>query len=257
MLRCAFTLLVLWACNIPVFGQNRPSFCDQTPDFLLGGLQTPYTQKAGVAGKPYCEGLLVRPIALLPPHIISVKQSQKESFVFASGKIESLNWCDDPELPARISLRSVKIPLFGLDGLEAGAFKWHTDTVSVWQPNWDNLAATATRDFDIAGHKYSVALPLRIGSGYSSDYSFMVRSQTNLSLSKVLIQSVDSPGEPKLLDISLRTGPTTGTWVVSVPFLSFKDGVYRVTFEESADEAGLTTTPIYLFHKTCGAHGKS
>jgi hypothetical protein len=257
MLRCAFTLLLLWACGISVFGQNRPSFCDQTPDSLLGGLQTPYTQKAGVTGKPYCEGLLVKPIGLLPPHIISVKQSQKESFVFVAGKVESLNWCDDSALPASISLRSVKIPLFGLDGQESGSFKWHTDTISVWQPSWDNLAATATRDLDIAGHKYSVVMPLRIGTGYSSDYSFMLRSQTNLSLSKVLIQSVESPAEPQLLDISLSAGPTTGTWVVSVPFAPFKTGVYRVTFEESADEAGLTTTPIYILHKTCVTRGKS
>ena len=123
------------------FGQSRPAFCEQIPDALLGGLQAPYAQKITPDGKSYCEGLLVNPIALLPPSVVSLKQFQVSVPPYASGGAASLNWCDDPTQPIHIRLRSAKIPFFGLDALQPGAFKWRADVIATWQPNWNNLAA--------------------------------------------------------------------------------------------------------------------
>jgi hypothetical protein len=237
-----------------VLGQSRPAFCEQVPDALLGGLQAPYGQHTTPDGKSYCEGLLVNPIALLPPSVVSLKQSQASVPPFASGIIDSLNWCDDPTLPVHIRLRSTKVPFFGLDALQPGTFKWRTDMIATWQPNWDNLAAIGTREVTIAGYKNTVFIPLRMGSGYSSVYSFMVQAQAPISFSKALIQPIQPPGNPRLVDISLTDGPTQSTWLVSVSFATLQAGIYRITFEEAADDAGLATEPIYLLHKTCNPH---
>jgi hypothetical protein len=245
---------ILYFSGGVALGQNRPAFCEQIPDALLGGLQAPYAQMISPDGKSYCEGLLVNPIALLPPSVVSLKQSQVSVRPFASGGTASLNWCDDPTQPIHIRLRSAKVPFFGLDALQPGAFKWRTDVIATWQPNWNNLAAIGTREVAIAGHKYTVFVPVRIGAGYSSIYSFMLHSQTPISLSKVLVQPIEPSGNPQLIDISLMNGPSKSTWLVSVSFATFRTGIYRVTFEESADDAGLATVPIYLLHKTCVPH---
>lgn len=244
-------IAILCSSGGTVLGQSRPAFCEQIPDALLGGLQAPYAQQTSPEGKSYCEGLLVKPIALLPPSVVSLKQSQVSVPPFTSGAIASLNWCDDPKLPVHIRLRSTKIPFFGLDALQPGSFKWRTELIATWQPNWNNLAALGTRKVIVAGHKYDVFVPLRIGTGYSSVYSFMLHSQTPISLSKALIQPIQPPGNPQLIDISLMDGPSKSTWLVSVSFTILRSGIYRVTFEEGADDAGLTTAPIYLLHKTC------
>jgi hypothetical protein len=235
-------------------GQSRPAFCDQIPAELLTNLQAPYAQQTSPDGKAYCEGLLVNPIALLPPTVVSLKQSQVGVPRLAPGTIASLNWCDDRTVPVHIRVRSTKAPFFGLDALQPGSFKWRTNMIATWQPNWDNLAAIATKDYPIGGHKYTVYVPLRMGVGYSGIYSFMLHSQTPLALSKALIQPVEPPGEPQITDISLTDGPTKNTWLVSISFASFHEGVYRLTFEETADEAGVATTPIYILHKSCVSH---
>lgn len=245
---------VLCATGDTVLGQSRPAFCDQTPDALLGGLQAPYKQQNSADGKPYCEGLLVNPIALLPPRVVSVKQSQENLHPFVSGALASVTWCDDPKSPLHIRLRSIKIPNFGLDALQAATFKWRTDGIATWQPNWDNLAAIGEREVTIFGRKSTVFVPLRVGKDYSDIYSFILHSNTPLSLSKALIEPVQPPGKLQLIDISLKDGPSKNTWLVSVPFAARRAGIYRVTFEESADDAGLSTEPIYLLHKTCGRH---
>ena len=247
-------IAMLCTVDVATLGQSRPAFCEQIPDAMLGGLQSPYTQQTGPDGKPYCEGLLVNPIVLLPPTIVSLKQTQASLPPFVSGATASLNWCDEPTSPVHIRLRSTKIPFFGLDALEPGSFKWRTDVIATWQPRWDNLAAIGTRETTVAGHKYILVVPLRLGPGYSSVYSFMIRAQTPVTLSKALIQSIQPPGGPQLLDISLMKGPSESTWLTSVSFATRPAGIYRVTFEEGADEAGLTTTPIYLLHKTCAPH---
>lgn len=253
LLKITITAILCSSCGV-AFGQARPAFCEQIPNALLEGVQAPYAQQTSPDGKPYCEGLLVNPIALLPPSVVSLKQSQVSLPTFTSGAVASLNWCDDPRLPVHIRLRSTKIPFFGLDALQQGSFKWRTDTIATWQPNWDNLAALGTREVTISGDKQTVVVPLRVGGGYSSVYSFMVHSQTAISLSEALIQPIQPPGEPKLIDVSLMDGPSKNTWLVSVSFAARKAGIYRVTFEEAADDAGLTTTPIYLLHKTCVSH---
>jgi hypothetical protein len=232
-------------------GQSQPAFCEKVPDALLAGLQAPYAQETSADGKPYCEGLLVNPIALLPPSVVSLKQSQSTVPPFAAGTIVSLNWCDDPTLPVHIRLRSQKVPLFGLDALEAGSFKWRSDLIATWQPNWTNLAAIGAREVTIDGTKSTAFVPLRVGPGYSNIYSFMLQSHTPISLTKALIQPIEPAGHPQLIDISLMSGPTKSTWLVSVSFATLRTGIYRVTFEETADDAGLATTPIYLVHKTC------
>jgi hypothetical protein len=256
MIRSLLKVIVAVICSSGgvAFGQSRPAFCEQIPDGLLGGVQTPYAPQTSPHGKSYCEGLLVSPIAILPPSVISLKQSQVSVPPFASGAIASMNWCDDPALPLHVRLRSTKIPLFGLDALEAGSFKWRTNLIATWQPNWNNLAATATREVMIADHKFTVLVPLRVGLGYSNVYSFMLQSQTPISFSKALIQPIQPPGNPQLIEISLMNGPTKSTWLVSVSFATLRAGIYRVTFEEAADDAGLATAPIYLLHKTCVPH---
>lgn len=251
--RITITALICSSAGIAL-GQSRPAFCEQIPDALLGGLQAPYAQQTSADGKPYCEGLLVNPIALLPPSVVSLKQSQVSVPPFASGAVISLTWCDDPALPVHVRLRSPKVPLFALDALEAGSFKWHSDLIATWQPNWNNLAATGTREVTIAGHKSTVFVPLRVGPGYSNVYSFMLQSHTPISLSKALIQPIQPPGNPQLIDVSLMNGPSKNTWLVSVSFATLRTGIYRITFEETADDAGLATTPVYLLHKTCVSH---
>jgi hypothetical protein len=253
LLRITIITILSWSGGI-AFGQTRPAFCDQIPDALLGGIQAPYAQQTSPEGKSYCEGLLVNPIAILPPSVISVKQSQLSVPTFTSGVVASLNWCDDPALPVHVRLRSTKIPFFGLDALQPGSFTWRTDLVATWQPTWNNLAAIGTREVTIAGHKSTVLVPLRVGPGYSNVYSFMLQSHTPVALSKALVQPVQPPGNPQLIDISLTSGPAKGTWLVSLPFATLRTGIYRVTFEETPDDAGLATTPVYLLHKTCVSH---
>jgi hypothetical protein len=64
-------IAILCSSGGVALGQSRPAFCEQILDALLGGLQAPYAQQTSPDGKPYCEGLLVNPISLLPPSVRS------------------------------------------------------------------------------------------------------------------------------------------------------------------------------------------
>jgi hypothetical protein len=238
---------------LPGAAQNRPEFCEPVPDALLGGLQAPYARQVAPDNSVYCEGLLRNPIALPPTSVVSVKQDQAGNFLFLPNRIASLTWCDDPQKPVRVRLRSFKSPMFAMDAMHAGKFEWRTDLIAKWQPDWRNIAALGIREDTIVGQTYKLVVPLRNGAGYSSSYSFIVRSKTPLHLTTALIEPLEPPNKPELVKVTFVSGPTKDTWMATIPFARMKNGVYRVTFEEGVEEAGNTTEPIYLRHKVCGS----
>jgi hypothetical protein len=249
-------VIALGVCALPTIAQaqGRPSFCDQTPASQLNSLQAPYTVRSTPGGKPYCEGLMLKPIGLPPPTVVSVKQAQVGVGPFSAAGTSLLTWCDDPQSPLHLRLRSVEIPLFGLDAMQAGQFSWRTDVVATWQPQWTRIAALGTRPVTIAGQTDEVSIPLRIGQGYSSTYNFLIKAQNTLSISKALIEPVQPAGDLRLVDVVLMGGPSKNTWLISMSFAALRPGLYRVTFEDSTADAGLTTTPILVLHKTCPPH---
>ena len=89
-------------------------------------------------GKPYCEGLLVKPIALVAPRIVSVKQAQPGPNLFLRKATASLSWCDNSGMAVHLSLRSTVVPFFGLDAMEQDPFTWSTDVIAIWQPDWES-----------------------------------------------------------------------------------------------------------------------
>jgi len=242
---------VLWLAPATATAQTRPSYCDQTPAALLRNLQTPYTVRDGAKGKQYCEGLLVRRISLPPPAIISVKQAQPAQ-IFAANGVTTLTWCDDPASAVHISLRSTKVPYFGLDAVEAKAFSWPTDEVSAWQPRWDNFAALGTRRVKWSGREYDASIPLRVGPGYTSTYTFLIRAQRRPSIKSAVIR-LGTNGPPQIVDVSMAAGPANDVWKVDVSFRGVRDGVYSISFSESAEDAGLATTNIIILHKLCSS----
>jgi hypothetical protein len=60
--------------------------------------------------------------------------------------------------------------MFALDALHKDQFEWSADLIAKWQPDWNNIAVRGTREVEIAGQKYEVVLPLRVGPGYSNRY---------------------------------------------------------------------------------------
>ncbi|ESX55666.1 hypothetical protein X758_18110 [Mesorhizobium sp. LSHC416B00] len=246
-----FTIL-LPAC---ASAQARPSFCDQVPDSMLTGLQAPYEVRADNAGKPYCEGLLVKPIALVAPRVVSVKQAQPGPNLFPRKATATLSWCDKSGMAVHLSLRSTVVPFFGLDAMEQDPFTWSTDVIAIWQPDWTRLSALATRIDTQQGQTYTVSIPLRVGPGYDNSYAFLIHSQLPTSFNKALIEPVSPAGPPTLVDIVMSGGPSQDTSAVSLTFADYAAGIYRVTFEQTAVGAGLTTQPILLLHQDCGTHG--
>jgi hypothetical protein len=244
-------------CALPAVtrAQGRPAFCDQTPAAQLNSLQTPYAVRLAPGGKPYCEGLMLKPIGLLPPTVISVKQAQVGVSRFSTTGTASVNWCDDPQAKLHIRLRSVEVPLFGLDASQAGKFIWRTDVIATWQPNWMRIAALGTRPVTIAGRTDNASIPLRVGQGYNSVYTFLIKAQNALAISKALIEPLQPAGHVQLVDVVLMGGPSKNTWSVSMSFATLRPGLYRITFEDSTEDAGLTATPILVLHKTCPSHG--
>lgn len=230
--------------------ENRPDYCALVSDALLVGLAAPYTRKVAPDGSVYCEGLLRNPIALPPPQVVSVKQDAVVNSGFVSGSIAVLTWCDESRLPVHVQLRSMT-GLFALDALQSGKFEWRADLIATWQPNWSQVAALATRQATVEGHTHEVVVPLRMGLGYSSSFSFIVRSKTLVHLTNALIERVDTATAPEVIDIAARSGPTKDTWAVTIPFAIRPRGVYSVTLEEGIDQAGVSTEPIYVLHGGC------
>lgn len=235
--------------------QSRPSFCDQIPSSMLTGLQAPYAVRPDNAGKPYCEGLLVKPIALVAPTIVSVKQAQPGPNLFPRKSTATLSWCDNSRTAIHLSLRSTVVPFFGLDAMEQDPFTWSTDVIAIWQPDWSRLSALATRTETQQGQTYTVSIPLRVGPGYADSYAFLIHSHLPTSFNKALIELVSPTGPPKLVDIAMSGGPSQDTSAVTLAFADYAAGIYRVTFEQTAAGAGLTTQPILLLHQDCRARG--
>ena len=253
--RTGLVLATFVFCCAPIAVFARPAYCDQVAEAALKELQAPYSQQTTSDGSTYCEGLLVNPIAMLPASVVSVKQRQIGTPPFTRDGHATLTWCDDSKQPVHVRLRSVAVPWFGLDAQRAGSFRWSTTLVAVWQPNWDNLTAIAEVDATVDRRKLRVVTPVRLGSGHSSEYLFLLRSASAINFSKVLVQRVDSKGQPRLLDVVLNKGPVSNTWQVPVSFGAFSAGIYRMTFQESADAPGMTSTPIYVSHRICPAAG--
>ena len=235
--------------------QARPSFCDQIPPSMLAGLQAPYSVRTDKTGKPYCEGLLLNPIALIAPTIVSVKQAQPVPNLFSRQSTATLSWCDNSGDAVHLSLRSTVVPFFGLDAMEREPFTWPTDVIATWQPDWSRLSALATRTDTQQGRTYTVSIPLRVGSGYANSYAFLIHSKILTSFNKALVEPVAPAGQPQLVDIAMTGGPSQDTSAVTVSFAGFPAGIYRVTFEQTAAGAGLTTQPILLLHQDCGPRG--
>lgn len=246
----ALAATFLWYPPTLARAQTRPAYCDQTAPQLLGNLQTPYTVRNRAGGKRYCEGLLVRPIALPPPKVISVKQIQPVQ-KFVARSLVSLTWCGDPVFPVHISLRSTKIPFFGLDALEAKSFSWPSDVIAAWQPAWDNLAALGSRSIKVSGRSYLALIPLRVGEGYANSYVFLLRAGSRPAISKVLIRGIGVNEQLRIAAAALSAGPTSDTWKVNVSFKGVSEGVYSVSFSESAEDAGIASTTVNLLHKSC------
>jgi hypothetical protein len=57
------------------------------------------------------------------------------------------------------------------------------------------------------------------------------------------------------VDIAMSGGPSQDTSAVTLAFADYAAGIYRVTFEQTAAGAGLTTQPILLLHQDCGTRG--
>lgn len=255
MMRLAMQIVIFVSiCCAALAGaaQDRPSFCEPVPDALLGGLQAPYARQVAPDNTFYCEGLLRNPIALPPTLVVSVKQDQAANSLFLPNRIASLTWCDDPQEQIHVRLRSLKSPMFALDAMHAHEFEWRTDLIAQWQPDWRNIAAIGMREAKIGRQNYKLVVPLRNGAGYSSSYSFMVRSKMPLHLNAALIEPLQPPNQPEVVAVTFVNGPGKDTWTATIPFARRKNGVYRVTFEEGVEQAGNTTEPIYLRHKVCG-----
>jgi hypothetical protein len=244
---------VIWLCFATHVqaAENRPDYCAPVSDALLGGLAAPYARQVAPDGSVYCEGLLRNPIALQPPQVVSVKQDQAVNSGFAAGSVAALTWCDESRLPVHLQLRAMKPPLFALDALHTGKFEWRADLIATWQPDWNQVAALATRGAAVEGHTHEVVVPVRMGPGYSSHYSFVVRSNTMVHLTNALIEPVNAATKPEIVNIAAHSGPTKDTWVVAISLANRAAGLFRVTLEEGVDQAGVSTEPIYLLHGGC------
>lgn len=231
--------------------EARPAHCASVPDSVLGGLAAPYARKSAPDGSVYCEGLLRAPIAFQPLRVISVKQLQDPKLRFFAGATTNLNWCDQSKAAAQLTLRSTLAPMFALDALHTGPFEWPADTIAKWQPDWNVIAARGIREIEIDGRKYQVHLPLRIGTGHSSRYSFMVQGQIPVRLTTALIEPVSPAGPPDSVDIVASSASAKNTWTITIPFDARQKGVFRVTLGEGVEQAGASTEPIYVFHGGC------
>ena len=243
-------LAVLACLTGPARSAERPNYCASVPDDLLGGLAAPYGQQVAPDGSVYCEGLWRMPISLPPPEVVSVKQDQEDNS-FVKGSMALLTWCDAARLPTHLQLRSFKQPLFALDALQTEKFEWRADLIATWQPKWSLVAALATRQALIDGHSHEIVLPVRMGIGYSGQYSFVVHSKALAHFTVALVESVDPGTKLEIISISAHTGPTKDTAVISIPFAGRANGVFRITLEESVDQVGISTKPIYLLHGDC------
>ena len=142
---------------------------------------------------------------------------------------------------------------YALDAMHSTRFEWKTDKIASWQPNWQKLAALVDHISSIQGSNTDVFVPLRVGQGYSSDYSFILRSSSPLHLTKALLQPAEPFAKSSIVEVSFSNGPSKDTWTTIIPFKKMKEGIYRITFEEGVDSDGSTADPIYLSHKTCPA----
>src|ERR1051326_1291691 len=246
-------LLIFCLCSSVLLRaqESLPAFCEPLPNSALGRLAVPYAKRIAPDGSVYGEGLWRTPIALPPPRVVSLKQQQDAKPKFSAGSKALLNWCDDSGAPIHIALRSVKSPMFALDALHNNQFEWSADLIAQWQPDWNNIAVRGTRELAINGQNYEVVVPLRMGSGYSSKYSFMVQAKVPVSLSIALIEPVLPASKPEAIKIVSSPGPVKNTWITTIPFSMKPKGVYRVTLEESVEQAGVTTEPVYLLHGGC------
>jgi hypothetical protein len=246
--------IFLLCAALPAFGQ-KPDFCEKVEDSALSNLEAPYSKHSNPQGQPYCEGLLPNAIAALPPTVISIKQIQAAVAPVTAGKVVTLTWCDDPNPePVHVSLRSIVIPLYSLDAQQRGSFTWKSNMMATWQPEWGKVAAEADRKVAMAGQTYQAMVPLRMGPGYANTYSFIIRSEAVVHLTKALIKPIAPVGPSKLLDVSLTKGPSSDTWIALVGFGGFSAGIYQVTFAQAADGTGSISVPIYLFHGACKVH---
>jgi hypothetical protein len=141
--------------------------------------------------------------------------------------------------------------LFALDGLQKEKFEWRADLIATWQPKWSLLAALATRQTSIEGKSQEIVLPVRMGTGYSSQYLFVVHSKALAHFTVALVESVDAATKPEIINISAHSGPTKDTWLIAIPFGGRANGVFRITLEEGIDQAGISTKPIYVLHNDC------
>jgi hypothetical protein len=202
--------IVLLYFSTPAGCVERPEYCAPVSDDLLGGLAAPYARQVAPDGSVYCEGLLRTPILLPPPKVISVKQDQVNNS-FVRGSTAVLTWCDEIQSPAHVQLRSIKQPLFALDALKTGTFEWRADLIATWQPDWSQVAALATRQASIQGQNQRLVMPVRMGPGYSSQYTFIVHSRVMANLTTALIESVDAAAKPEIVNIIAHSGPTKDT----------------------------------------------
>jgi hypothetical protein len=246
-------LITIGCLSTSAVSQTRPAFCEPVPDALLGGLQAPYAQQRAPDGSIYCEGLLRNPIALEPPTVVSLKQDQRDDYTFVSGTTASIAWCDDSREPVHVRLRSIQSPLFALDAMQTGRFDWRADLIARWQPNWKQIAAIAFRDTQVEGRTYKILVPLRIGAGYSSLYSFTIQSKRPPHFKIALIEPIHPPSKLMVIDTSFSVGPSKDTWIATIPFDKMSTGIYRATFEEGVDQAGGATQPVYVLHQACDA----
>jgi hypothetical protein len=251
-LRNCVLLALFWASGLCA-AQDLPSFCAAVDPALLSGLEAPYSRHLTPDGTPYCEGLLPRPIAIVPPRIISVKQDQSPTATFEARATAVLTWLSGPKQKesAQIKLRSFKTPLFALDAAAAGSrFEWSSTLISRLQPEWRDIAALVTRQVPIAARMLPVVDPVRQGTGCSESYTFVVQSFSTVHLTTALLEPVDG-AKPFAINISSKAGPTPNTWEITIPFSKRPNGIFRISLSENVGQSGAATEPMYLFVGAC------
>lgn len=144
MLQILAGLVLLCCSQSVVAAQALPDFCESVEPGLLNGLGGPYGQHVAPGGVVYCEGLLPKPIAIHPPEVISVKQSQSTAISFDAGTKAIVTWQNSSPANefAHLKLRAMKSPLFALDAsVAATRFEWNSDLIARLQPEWKNTSS--------------------------------------------------------------------------------------------------------------------
>ena len=251
-LRNCALLIVFWGSGLCA-AQDLPSFCAPVDPALLSCLQAPYSRHLTPDGTPYCEGLLPKPIAIVPPRIVSVKQDQSPNARFEAGETAVLTWLSglQQKESALIKLRSFKTPLFALDAAAAGSrFEWNSTLISRLQPEWADIAALVSRQVLIAGRKVSVVDPVRQGTGCSDSYTLAVQSFSMVHLRTALLEPVNG-AKPFAINISSKTLLMPNTWEITIPFSKKPKGIFRISLSENVGQSGAVTEPMYLFVGGC------